>query len=351
MHYSDDLGFKAITCNGIITYVLSNRNLGKTWLFKKRAFKRALKHSKKTIWLRPFAKDAKENAKVLFDTEDLKTFCGISEYNKENNPNGNFKQVGKTCFYRYKPGRKWHWFLKVFSLTDASAIRGIDDKDIDTIIVDEASIQDEKARYYPGNYVDDLIDIFISLKREHQVRIFLLGNKESVNNQILAYFGVPKPNSVFEGIRKYRNGTFILQQINNLPDETNPFEKRVKDLLIGTQYGNFLYESKYKNQSAFKTRKTPANSTIYAQLVYNNQPIKISVLNGFYYVNNRILKNGKERIYTNAPSTLPNYYTLTKRQRIWFDGLVNGYYNNRIYYDSENAYVALQPFLKWLGLT
>ena len=59
-YYSDKDGLHALSYNGIITEIISNRNYGKTWTFKKRAFRRALKKGKKTIWLRVFKKEVKE---------------------------------------------------------------------------------------------------------------------------------------------------------------------------------------------------------------------------------------------------------------------------------------------------
>ena len=55
-HYGDKDGLRVLSYNAIITAILSNRNYGKTWTFKRRAFRRALKHGKKTIWLRLFKK-------------------------------------------------------------------------------------------------------------------------------------------------------------------------------------------------------------------------------------------------------------------------------------------------------
>ena len=61
-HYSDKDGFDVTSRDAIFTFINTNRNFGKTWLFKKRAFKRALKRGRKTIWVRRFKKEVKEDA-------------------------------------------------------------------------------------------------------------------------------------------------------------------------------------------------------------------------------------------------------------------------------------------------
>ena len=62
MYYN---GLKMLSHNAIYNFVNTNRNFGKTWTFKYRAVKRALKKGKKTIWIRRFKKEAKECYKKL----------------------------------------------------------------------------------------------------------------------------------------------------------------------------------------------------------------------------------------------------------------------------------------------
>ena len=184
-HYGDADGLKLLSHNSIYNFVLSNRNYGKTWAYKRRAFRRALKHGKKTLWLRMFEKEVKEATSTFYSSKDLQAYCGISVYDKQSNPNGNFKQCGKTFYYRTSPKGKWHWFLKLCKLNDADAVRSADDVDMDTIVFDEFTKTPNKYKLYRGNIVTDFIDIFFSSKREHQVRCIFLGNKESINNPFL----------------------------------------------------------------------------------------------------------------------------------------------------------------------
>ena len=180
-HYGDKDGLHALSYNAIITAILSNRNYGKTWTFKRRAFRRALKHGKKTIWLRLFKKEVKEAIATFFTSKDLQKYCGISVYDKDTNKDGNFKQIGNTCYYRVKlkngKWTRWRWFLKIFALSDADAIRSADDVDVDTIVFDEFTKPAQKYRRYVGKITDDFIDILFSSKREHQVRCIIIGNK------------------------------------------------------------------------------------------------------------------------------------------------------------------------------
>lgn len=348
-HYGDEDGLKVLSYNAVFTAVLSNRNFGKTWTFKKRAFKRAMKHGKKTIWLRMFKKEASECANSFFSSKDLQNYVGISLYDKDTNPNGNFKQNGNTCYYRTTPKSKWKWFLKIYALSDAGAVRSADDVEVDTIIFDEFTKPTAMYRRYHGNIATDFLDMFFSLKREHQIRCVFLGNKESFANPIFDYFNIKPLPATFEGIRKYKKGSFVVQQINNLPDDETGYSKAVKSLLVGTSYGNYIYESEYRNATPFKNRRTPPNSAVYCQAYINSHPLKISVLNGFFYVNQNI--DATKPVYCDLP---PHRWTkefqLVKRQRQYFTALINAIADNRVYYDNPTTHEAMQYFNQWLGV-
>ena len=348
-HYGDKDGLKVLSYNGLITSVNTNRNYGKTWAFKRRAFRRAMKHGKKTIWLRMFRKELQEVANSFFASRDLQKYCGISVYDKDYNPNGNVKREGYTFFYRTSTKSPWKWFIKIYCLSNPDAVRSADDVDVDTIVFDEYTKTLDKYKRYRGNIVNDFLDIWFSAKREHEVRCILLGNKESTYNPFFSYFGIKPPPTDWQGIRSYRGGSFVIQQINNLPQANTEFENKTECLLAGTSYGNYLYKSDYKTAMPFKARKTPHTATLYVQLYINGTPLKISVLNGYFYVNQRI--DVTKDVYTLEPlNKFSREKVLVNRQRPFFIGLVQAYADGRIYYDNEVTREAIDPLYTWLHL-
>lgn len=348
-HYGDADGIKVLSYNGILTSIISNRNYGKTWTFKRRAFRRALKKGKKTIWLRTFQKEKKEAVATFYASADLQRYCGISIFDKETNPNGNLKQEGNTFYYRVGKSKKWKWFLKVFALSEKEALRSADDIDVDTIVFDEYTKTIDRYNRFRGNMVEAFIDILFSAKREHQVRCILLGNKESVNNPFFSYFGIKPLPASFEGIKTYRNGAFVVQQINNISEDANDYDRKMRALLEGTGYGGYIYSSDFKGMTGLKTRKTPARAPVYCQLFINCVPLKISHFGGAYYVNNRIDKT--RVVYCDAlPNKYPREMQLVKRNRREFVAFINAIADNLVYYDSEAAKEAMMPFMQWLGI-
>ena len=342
-HYN---GLRVLSYNGIYTMIISNRNYGKTWNFKKRAFKRGLKYGKKTLWLRTFKKEVKEAKSSFYTSADLQKFCGIIPYNPETKT-GNFKQVGNTFYV--KRGKQWVWFLKICALSDANGVRSADDVDTDTIVYDEFTTTARRFKRYNGNLVDDFIDIFFSMKREHEVRCFMLGNKENVLNPFLTYFNVKPLPSTFEGIRQYRQGSLIIEQINNKPAEQTNYDRKLKALLQGTPYGNYIYEDAYKGEKHFKKCRPPADAIEYIQLCIDGFEIKIWTSNGLYYVTSKIDKN--RRVFT--LEVLHKYnseFLLIKRQKSNFIAFVNAIADGRVAYENQIVYEAIQPIYKWLSI-
>ena len=342
-HYD---GLKVLSYNGIYTMVVTNRNHGKTWCFKKRSFRRGQKHGKKTLWLRTFKKEVKEACNSFYTSADLQKFCGIIPYDKETKK-GNFKQIGNTFYV--KRGKKWVWFLKICALSDANSVRSADDVDLDTIVYDEFTTTSRRFKCYRGNLVDDFIDIFFSMKREHEVRCFMLGNKENVLNPFLTYFNVKPLPSTFEGIKQYREGSLIIQQINNKPVEQTNYDKKLKALLKGTSYGNYIYEDAYKGTKNFKRCKPPANAQEYIQLDIDGFTIKIWVANDLYFVTSKI--DVKRRVYTlDVLHKYAHENLLLRRQKKYFIAFENAIADGRVAYENQIVYEAIQPFYKWLSI-
>ena len=347
-HYSDGEGLRVLSYNAIFNFIQTNRNYGKTWTFKKRAFRRAMKRGKKTIWLRMFKEETKEAIATFYQSSDLRKYCGVELYDAEKNT-GNVKQEGRTFYYRKNNKSPWKWFIKVFTLSNPDAVRSADDVDVDTIVFDEYTKTPEKYARFRGSIANNFIDILFSSKREHEIRGIFLGNKEGYSNPFFLYFGITPPPANWEGVRTYREGSIAVQQINNEASVEGDYNAKMAAALKGTAYGNYIYKSQYKAASGLKPRKTPPTATLYVQLSIKRSPIKISFLDGFYYVNRRI--DETKAVYCDA---LPHCYRkerlLVRRQKPFFYAFIDALARNAVYYDDELTHEALQPFLQWLNV-
>ena len=341
MYYN---GLKILSHNAIYNFVNTNRNFGKTWTFKYRAVKRALKKGKKTIWIRRFKKEAKECIKTFFKSNDLQKFCGLQVYDKEKKT-GNFKQEGNTFFILRKG--KWIDFLKIYALSDSNAMRSADDVDIDTIVFDEYTTTPDKYKRYRGDEVTDFIDLFISAKRKHKVICIFLGNKESELNPYLQYFNIKPLPVLFDGFKTYKKGSICVEQRNNETEEETEYDKQVNALLSGTKYGNYL-NNQYKTFTKVKICKLPADANCICQICFNGYAFGIYALNEKYFISSKINKGNL--IYCDVINNkYKNERQLIKPYKRYFNGIINAISDNRVYYESNLIYEQIQTFYKWLS--
>lgn len=350
---------RVLSYNAIINFILGGRNIGKTWGLKKRAYRRAVKKHKKCIWVRRTKEEAAECARTFFTSSDLRKFCGIPQLvtntKKEKEPEENsIRQNGRTI-YIYK-NKKWEWFINIIALCEYKKMRSSDDIDCDTIVFDEFTATPEKYILYRGNEAQDFIDLFISIKRQHKVTCILSGNKESVSNPILNYFNIPPIPLTFQGIRTFKRGTIVVQQVNDLPPLESEFDRKVDILLSGTQYGNYLNKATYKNQPTIKISRTPAGSEGYIQLYWRGQHINIrrAVNSGTYepelYVGGE--NDTTVTIFTDTTQRkFRSQITLIKKEhRQYFRLLEQCVSDNRVAYESYKDYENILTFYGWLGI-
>lgn len=339
---------RVLSYNAIFNFIVTNRNYGKTWAFKRRAFVRGLKRGKTTLWLRTFKEEVKEAATEFYNSADLQKFCGISVYDKEQNPNGNFKQVGYNFFV--KRGKGWHCFLKLCRVGAANALRSVDNINFDTIVYDEFTTTAEREKRYKGNRVNDFIDLFVSAKRQHIIRCFFLGNKENTINPFLNYFHLKQLPATYEGIRTYKEGSILIQQINNLPPNKTTYDAKLTALFENTLYGAYMYASEYKDARPYKKAKAPSTAELYIQIYVNGFAFKILVDCGFFYINQNIDTSKPVYCIKECPHKYTHEMMLTKSRRIYFKAFTYAIELNRVYYVDTISYTITQPFVDWLGV-
>lgn len=345
-----------ISYNAIFNFILGGRNIGKTWGLKKRTYKRAKKKGKKTIWVRRTKGEAAECAASFFESKDIQKFCGLSVYDKESNPEGNVKVIGRRIYIKRPNSKRWVWFVRVIALSEFKVMRSADDIDCDTIVFDEFTTTPEKYVLYRGNEAKDFIDLFISVMRQHAVKCFFSGNKESVYNPMFKYFKIPPLPLKWQGIRTFKHGTIAVQQIDDIKKKESGFKERVNMLLAGTDYGDYLNKGTYKNQPQIAIKAPPARCIGYIQLYWKGVHIRILKDPAANIEQPVIYVTGKNdtscTIYTDTNQRLfKRQKQLQKRaHRNVFRLLEQAASDNRIAYNSYNDYENIIPFYKWLGI-
>lgn len=336
----------------IFYFIKTVRDVGKTWGAKKYIWKRAIKRGRKAIVIRRTKVEAEKMAETFYASVDMQKFCGYELYNPQTKK-GNLRREGKT-FYVKRNG-KWEWFLKITNLSQFRSLRSADDPKCNTIILEEYAVTEAEYRRYSGNEVENFIDIVYSVARQHPIRCIFLGNKESLYDPYLDYFGIKPMPAAYQGIVKYKDKTITCYYRNSkaeIKDKKGAyFHRRLETLLSGTAYGRFI-EGEYKNNVKLKLAAIPEKAEGYLQLKWRDKLFRICTFNGNFYINDKpditlLLLTDK---ITNSHKYKMQWQLFKREHRHIADELIYAYLQNKIYYSSEIVYHNLQPFLKWLGV-
>lgn len=333
---------------GIFYFIDAARNIGKTWALQQYAWRRAFKHGKKCVLIRRTKEEARQAAEDLYNDPKLIDCCrGLKIYDTETQK-GNFKKTGKT-FYIKRNG-KFDWFLKVIPLSQTKKFRGFSDERCDRILFDEYVTTERKSKHYVGNEASDLIDVFISIARQHSVKVIFCGNKENYSNPYYKYFNISPLPINFEGIRKYRGGTVIIQQYNQTRYENPQWESALKKLLSNTPYGNYLFNAQYKNSDTIVYSQAPSDAQGYAQFIFNDVKLSIKNKNEIFYVGNKPDITTYIMVDKMYPGIRWQKILTRKFARENLRAWQQAYIDNRINYENKIVMQATQKFMKWLGI-
>ena len=342
--------------NAIFNLSVTVRSKGKTWSHKIPACIRFLKHGYKVVWLRYFKKDVKEMMSKDFYSKKL-----IQKINEELNKNqskikwnltrDNFKQDGKFVYFRKSKKDKWRWFIAVHCLSDEQALKSADDPDINRIVFDEYRLTPEKMSRYRGNPVTDFLSIWTTIKRNNDVKVFMLGNKESVSDPFLSYFGVQELDVKFQGIKTFKDGTLAVEQSNEVPDETRTdFDAKFQKLLSGTGYGEFLYNGEIRNVDKTRLKPKPRNCSIYC--CFDCGTPVTAFLDRF---GNIYFEKGIDKSRTIGVDKLTDKYkrayVISSEDRVKrFMTLNYAFKMNKVFYTDERAFEQGYKILRILGI-
>lgn len=321
----------------IFFFIIGARNLGKTTAFKVRAIKRFLRKKRKTVWVRRFSKEAKKTARKFF----TKKVCELSGVDAER-----LKFEGQNGYILI--GKRWYHFITIVALSEYNSERSSEDDSVDTIVFDEFTTTPAKYRLYRGNEASDFIDLFVSTKRVSHVRVFFLGNKESITNPYFKYFRIAPPEIGFNGIRTYKNGSVVLQVVDDLPDAVkDSYDKAFTNALNGTPYYDYLTEGTYKNAPK-NTVKLPKHAQLYAQLDFGS-PVSVYVKNGLFYVKSGVDKS--RRVYTGEiGKDYKKQYTLKRAEHIYFEAFLYAVRMNNVMYCDVKSHESVLPFYQFFNV-
>ena len=257
---------KILSYNSLITIVIAERGVGKTFGCKKYIVKHFKAKHKQSVYIRRYNRELQESL--------MKKGCPIF-----------FDQI-KNEFPKDKLSNNSEVFycnneISGFAvpLSTSNILKSVSFENVDTIIFDEFIIDNTGVYHYIKNEVTlfmELLETIIRLKPN--IKVILLGNAISITNPYFIELNLSLPyNSEYKIFKRDDKGQPLLMVYygKNLKYREEKKKSRFGQLISDTSYGKYAIDNEMlRDSKSFLGKKTP-NAKFYFILKLNNKNIGI----------------------------------------------------------------------------
>ena len=253
---------KPLSYNALLTFIITERGLGKSYGSKKFVAKRFIKKHKQFVYLRRYKTELKQammknGNPVFFD--QIKNDPDLKGHTLTNKNDTMFIDDKLAGF--------------AMPLSIANILKSSSYENVDTIIFDEFLI-DKGNYHYLQNEVVQLLDVIETVARLRDIRVIFLGNAISITNPYFTFFNLSLPYNSEVNIAKrdnQGNPLIIVYYAKNQAYRDVKKQSRFGQLINGTDYGNYAIDNEFLRDSKAFIKKKTKNCRFYFILVINGK--------------------------------------------------------------------------------
>lgn len=235
MFYSLD---RALSYNGLFTFIIGERGVGKSYSAKKFLIRDYLKNGNEFVYLRRYKSELKTSVPHFFD--DIR-----KEFDEETTfkvSGDKFIINGETAGY-------------AVPLSTANILKSTSFDKVKTIVFDEFILAKGTYHYLSGE-VEALLDNVETIGRLRDIRVIFLANAVTIDNPYFAYFDISLPYG--SNFKTFKDGLIVLEYIKNEEYRENKRKSRFGRLIDGTNYGKYAIDNEWlQDESSFIAKKKP----------------------------------------------------------------------------------------------
>ena len=251
-----------LSYNALLSFVIGERGVGKSYSAKKFVAKRFINKGKQFVYIRRYKTELKQAMvkkgvpifwQQILNDEDLKN-------HKFNNDNELMYIDDKVAGFS-------------MPLSIANILKSSTYDNVDTVIFDEFII-DKGTYHYLQDEVVAFLEVIETVARLRDIRVIFLGNAISITNPYFTYFDLTLPyNSQFKVAKRDKNGIplIVINYIKNEAYRKVKKESRFGQLIEGTEYGKYAIDNEFLRDSKSFIKKKTNNCKFYFILCINNK--------------------------------------------------------------------------------
>ena len=319
---------KPLSYNALLSFIITERGLGKSYGGKKFVAKRFIKRKKQFVYLRRYKTELKEammkNGNPIF-WEQIK--------NDEELKGHKFTNKKDTM---YIDGELSGFAMP---LSIANILKSSTYDNVDTIIFDEFLI-DKGNYHYLQNEVIQLLDVIETVARLRDIRVIFLGNAISITNPYFTFFNLTLPyNSEVKIAKRDNNGNplIIIYYAKNQKYREVKKASRFGQLIDGTEYGKYAIDNEFLRDSKSFIRKKSKQCKFYFILVINGKHYGVwcDYKESMIYISNDYDTNCTVRFSINHNDHDENTLLIRTRTSPFFKSIIEHYRLARLCFENQ----------------
>lgn len=330
---------KILSYNALISIILGERGVGKSYDSKIFVANRFIKKGKQFVYLRRYKTELKQammKNKTPTFWEQIKNDERMKDH-KFTNTNDTMSIDGKICGF-------------AMPLSIANILKSSTYDNVDTIIFDEFII-DKGTYHYLQNEVIQFLDVIETIARLRDIRVIMLGNAISITNPYFNFFNLSLPYN--SEIKTFKDGLIAVQYVKNLKYREVKKSTRFGKLIDGTEYGKYAIDNEFLRDSKTFIRKKTKYSKFYFILVINSKYYGVwcDYKEGMIYISNDYDPNCPVRFSLNSNDHDENTLLIRTRTSPFFKSVIEHYRLARLCFENQqiknNVMMVIDRFLTY----
>lgn len=319
---------KPLSYNALLTFIITERGLGKSYGAKKYVAKHFIKKKKQFVYLRRYKTELKEAM--------LKNNIPIFWEQIKNDPELKDHKFTNKKDTMYIDGELSGFAMP---LSIANILKSSTYENVDTIIFDEFLI-DKGSYHYLQNEVVQLLDVIETVARLRDIRVIFLGNAISITNPYFTFFNLTLPyNSEVKIAKRDNDGNplIIIYYAKNQKYRDVKKASRFGQLIDGTEYGKYAIDNEFLRDSKSFIRKKSKQCKFYFILVINGKHYGVwcDYKEGMIYISNDYDPNCPVRFSINHNDHDENTLLIRTRTSPFFKSIIEHYRLARLCFENQ----------------